>query len=141
MMKYDQETSIRRSTLIVVFMLSVFLACSKDYSNLPQMSVDFKWPEANTYETSPEIILDNVPDSAKSFKIKMYDLDHRWNHGGGTIEYDGSNVIPEGALKKYEGPAPFERSTRFELSVKALDENGNVIAFGKKIKEYMIEPI
>ena len=122
-------------------MLSVFFACSKDYSNLPQMSVDFKWPEANTYETSPEIILKNVPESTKSFKIKMYDLDHRWGHGGGTVENDGSNVIPEGVLKDYEGPAPFRRSTRFELSVKALDENGNVIAFGKKIKEYTLKPI
>ena len=122
-------------------MLSVFLACSKDYSHLSQISVDFKWPEANTYETSPEIRLKSVPDSTKSFIIKMYDLDHRWNHGGGTVENDGSNVIPEVALKKYEGPAPFRRSTRFGLSVKALDENDNVIAFGKKIKEYTIKPI
>ena len=129
-----------RSTIIVLVMLSVLFGCSEDYSNLPQISVDFKWPKANTYETSPEIILKNVPDNIKSFKIKMYDLDNRYNHGGGTVENDGSNIIPEGALKKYVGPYPPGYSTPlFEISVIALDENGKVIAFGKKLRRFPSE--
>ncbi len=99
-----------RSTIIVLVMLSVLFGCSDDYSKLPQISVDFKWPEANPYVTSPEIILKNVPDKIKSFEIKMYDLDNRYNHGGGTVENDGSNVIPEGDLKKDEGPYPPDNS-------------------------------
>ena len=131
-----------RSTIIVLVMLLVLFGCSKDYSNLPQISVDFKWPKAMTGVTSPEITLKNVPDKIKSFKIKLYDLDHYYNHGGGTVENDGSNVIPAGALKNYEGPyPPAGNRPRYELSVKALDENGQVIAFGKKMRRFPPEPI
>jgi phosphatidylethanolamine-binding protein (PEBP) family uncharacterized protein len=128
---------IRVSALLIY----LIFGCSNDYSDLPQISVDFKWPKANTYETSPEIILQNVPDNTKSFKVKMYDLDNRYNHGGGTVGNDGSNVISEGALKKYEGPyPPGNMRPRYEISVKALDENGKVIAFGKKIRRFPPEP-
>ena len=72
----------------------------------------------------------------------LFDLDNWYNHGGGTVVNDESNVIPEGALKNYEGPYPpaFSRP-RYELSVKALDENGQVIAFGKKTRRFPPEPI
>lgn len=64
-----------------------------------------------------------------------------YDHGGGAVANDGSNVIPEGALKKYEGPTPGQGSTRYEISVKAVDENGEIIAFGKKMKKYTLKPI
>jgi hypothetical protein len=71
----------------------------------------------------------------------MYDLDNRYNHGGGTFANNGSNLIPEGALKKYEGPyPPGNMRPHYEISVKALDENGKVIAFGKKIRRFPPEP-
>jgi phosphatidylethanolamine-binding protein (PEBP) family uncharacterized protein len=130
-----------RLTIVLLVLLAALLGCSKDYSDLPQISVDFKWPEGNTYETSPELRLQNVPDNTKSFKIKMYDLDNSYNHGGGTVGNDGSNVIVEGALKNYEGPyPPGSMRPRYEISVKALDENGKVIAFGKKIRKFPPEP-
>ena len=130
-----------KANIFVLIILSFLLGCSEDYSNLPQMSVDFKWPEANTYETSPEIILGNVPDHTKSFSIKMYDLDNRYGHGGGTCANNGSNSIPEGTLKNYEGPyPPGDMRPRYEISVKALDEEGKVIAFGKKIRRFPPEP-
>ena len=133
---------IMRANIFLLVILSFLFGCSEDYSNLPQISVDFKWPKANTYKTSPEIILENVHDHTKSFKIKMYDLDHRYNHGGGTFATNGSNVIPEGDLKKYEGPYPPGNSrSRYEISVKALDENGKIIAFGKKIRRFPPESI
>ena len=131
-----------RANIFLLIILSFLLGCSEDYSNLPQMSVDFKWPEAWTgEETSPELILGNVPDHTKSFSINMYDLDHRYTHGGGTYAYNGSNLIPEGSLKEYEGPyPPFGSNPRYEISVKALDENGKVIGFGKKMRRYSHKP-
>jgi phosphatidylethanolamine-binding protein (PEBP) family uncharacterized protein len=117
-------------------MFSAFFGCTKDYSDLPQISVSFSWPEKNVHEISPEIKLNNVPDSTKSFQINMFDLDNRYNHGGGTIVNDGSRLIPEGALKKYRGPAPIYGSPRYEISVKALDEKGKVVAFGKKMRKF-----
>lgn len=131
-----------RANIFLMIILSFLLGCSEDYSNLPQISVDFKWPEAWTgEETSPELILGNVPDHTKSFSINMYDLDHRYTHGGGTYAYNGSNLIPEGSLKEYEGPyPPFGSNPRYEISVKALDENGKVIGFGKKMRRYSHKP-
>ena len=130
-----------RANIFLLIILSFLPGCSEDYSNLPQMSVDFKWPEADTYQTSPEIILENVPGHTKSFKIKMYDLDNRYGHGGGICENNGSNIIPEGTLKNYEGPyPPGNMRPRYEISVKALDENDKVIAFGKKMRRFPPEP-
>jgi hypothetical protein len=71
----------------------------------------------------------------------MYDLDNKYNHGGGTVANDGSNFIPEGALENYEGPTPSYGSTRYEISVKAVGDNGKVIGFGKIIKEYSLKPL
>jgi phosphatidylethanolamine-binding protein (PEBP) family uncharacterized protein len=130
-----------KSTVALLVMLSVLYGCSKDYSDFPQITVEFNWPKANTYETSPEIILGKVPNRTKSFKIKMYDIDNRYNHGGGTCANNGSNIIPEGTLKNYEGPyPPGNMRPRYEISVKALDENSKVIAYGKKIRRFPPEP-
>ena len=117
---------IRIAALIVFFMI---FGCS-DYSNLPQISVDFNWLKDQICfdKRSPEIALKNVPEDTKLFKIKMMDLDNRYGHGGGTFEYDGSNRIPVGALKNYEGPCPpSSMNPRYEIRVKAIDENGKVI--------------
>ncbi len=129
------------TTALIVFF--VILGCSEDYSNLPQMSVDFNWLQDQICfdERSPEITLENVPDNTKLFKVKMKDIDNNYGHGGGTFECDGSNLIPVGALKNYEGPCPFiNMNPRYEIRVKAIDENGNVIAYGKKFKIYPPKP-
>jgi hypothetical protein len=71
--------------------------------------------------------------------LKSVGIDNRHGHGGGTFEYDGSNIIPMGALKSYKGPCPMNPWTpRFEIRVKAIDEHGKVIAFGKKIKDILL---
>ena len=130
-----------RANIFLMIILSFLLGCSEDYSNLPQISVDFIWPEANTGTISPELILGSVPDHTKSFSISMYDLDHRYTHRGGTFAYNGSNLIPEGSLKEYEGPyPPLNSNPRYEISVKVLDENGKVIGFGKKMRRFSHEP-
>ena len=127
-----------RSNIIILIIFLVLYGCSDDYSNLPQMSVDFTWLKDQKCfdERSPEIILDNVPGSTKSFQINMYDLTNSYDHGGGAVEFEGSNIIPQGALKKYKGPCPSYGSPRYQLTVKAIDENGTVIAFGKRTKRF-----
>ena len=53
------------------------------------------------------------------------------------MTYDGSDRIPVGALKNYEGPCPMSNmNPRYEIRVKAIDGNGKVIAFGKNFKKY-----
>lgn len=129
--------------IAAVIIFSIIFGCSKDYSDLPQISVDFIWLKDQICfdKRSPEITLGKIPDNTKLFKIKMVDIDNRYGHGGGTFEYNGSNIIPVGALKNYEGPCPMNPwKPRFEIKVKAIDENGKVIAFGRKIRKYPPEP-
>lgn len=125
-----------RPIFIVSVVLVFFLGCTKDYSNLPQIEVDFNWPEQNATVVSPEIKLKNVPEGTKELEINMFDLDNSHNHGGGTVVYNGSNVIPERSLKKYQGPAPVFMTPLYEISVKAIDSDGEVIGFGKKSRKY-----
>ena len=109
--------------------------CSQDYSGLPQLIVDFKWPEKRIH-LSPEITLGNMPAGAVQIEVSMFDLDNRYPHGGGSIDYNGSNTIAVGPLKNYEGPSPIYGAPRYEISVKALDSKGDVVAFGKKMKRF-----
>ena len=130
---------IMRSNIIIILSLfSVLFGCSDDYSNLPQMSVDFSWLKDQKCfdERSPNIALKNIPSSTKSFQITMYDLDNRYDHGGGTVPFKGSDVIAEGSLKEYKGPCPSYGSPRYQLTVKAIDENGKIIAIGKLTKKF-----
>ena len=127
--------NIRVTALIIFFIFG----CSKDYSDLPQISVDFVWLKDQTCfdERSPEITLKNVPDITELLKVKMIDIDNSYNHGGGTVTYDKSDRIPVGALENYKGPCPMmNMNPRYELRVRAIDASGKVIAFGKTFKIY-----
>ena len=124
---------------VTALIIISFFGCSKDYSDLPQISVDFVWlsDQACFDERSPEITLKNVPNNTEVLKFKMIDIDNRYNHGGGKVTYEGSGRIPVGALKNYEGPCPMmSMNPRYELRVKAIDDNGKVIAYGKNFKIY-----
>ena len=125
-----------RYILIFCAILIVAAGCTSDYSDLHQITVDFEWPETNAHDTSPKITLKNIPADTKQLVINMFDLDNRYDHGGGNVEYNDSSSIPEGALKEYQGPSPFYGAPRYEISVKAVAENGRVLAFGKKMKNF-----
>jgi phosphatidylethanolamine-binding protein (PEBP) family uncharacterized protein len=131
-----------RLNSIIWILFIILFGCSDDYSNLPQMSVDFNWPKDQKCfdERSPRITLENVPNSTKSFQINLYDLDSRYDHGGGTVTFEGLEILAEGSLKEYKGPCPGYGSPRYQLTVKAIDENGKVIAIGKQTKKFPPEP-
>jgi phosphatidylethanolamine-binding protein (PEBP) family uncharacterized protein len=102
------------------------------------MFVEFTWPKDQKCfdKRSPKIALENVPNYTKSFQINMYDLDNRYDHGGGTVPFKDSDIIAEGSLNKYQGPCPSYGSPRYQLTVKAIDENGKIIAIGKQTKKF-----
>lgn len=87
---------------------------------------------------SPEIALSGVPEGTTQLKVRLKDLNVlNWNHGGGTIDYDGSGVIPEGALKSgYNGPCPPSGSHIYQFTVTAIDANGNILGTGKAKQRY-----
>lgn len=107
--------------------------------NVVALEVDFSWnAEHRCSSKSPEIRVAGIPAGTKSLKVTLVDLDVPfWNHGGGTVENDGSGVIPAESLKSgYNGPCPPSGSHRYEFTVNAVDEQGQVIGAGKKMKKF-----
>ena len=103
------------------------------------IQVDFTWKEEHRCSSkSPEIHVNGVPEGTKLFKVKLVDLDVPfWSHGGGTYNNDSTGVIAEGALTNgYNGPCPPGGSHRYEFTVEAIDEDGNIIGAGKKMKMF-----
>ena len=107
--------------------------------DIKSFDIDFTFEDRHRCSsTSPEIKVDTIPQGTKSFQIKLVDLDVTfWNHGGGTVENDGSGIIPEGSLKSgYNGPCPPGGSHRYEFTVSAIDDNGKTLSSGKKMQKF-----
>jgi phosphatidylethanolamine-binding protein (PEBP) family uncharacterized protein len=104
------------------------------------IGIDFIFKRENMCNgPSPKITLTNLPPGTKGLKVSLRDLDHIWaDHGGGDLKNFTSDVIPSGALKGYQGPCPpmnEQRRFHYVFKVEALDETGQVIAFGQAMRE------
>lgn len=75
---------------------------------------------------NPRFILSNVPEGTKFIEFKTTDLDTNYpnyDHGGGTIEYTGNNIIEPGAFK-YQSPCPQSGSHRYQWTATAKKKTG-----------------
>lgn len=103
------------------------------------LDVSFEFAERHGCSNlSPEIRVGNVPVGTESFSVKLKDFNAPgWNHGGGTVDYDGDGVIPEGALTSgYNGPCPPSGRHTYQFTVKARDAQGNTLSVGKAKRKY-----
>jgi phosphatidylethanolamine-binding protein (PEBP) family uncharacterized protein len=99
------------------------------------MQVEFTWTTADECsEVSPEIRVTGIPGTTKTLKVSLTDLDSPDSpHGGGSVRYDGSNIIPAGALNEYYGPCPpFDDQHNYSINVDAIDDSGAVVGSGEK---------
>ena len=111
----------------------------KHGQSIVALDVDFSWEEEHRCSSkSPEIRVAGIPAGTKFLKVTLVDLDVPfWDHGGGTVNNDGSGVIPAGSLKSgYNGPCPPGGSHRYEFTVNALDGQGRIIGAGKKMNKF-----
>lgn len=124
---------------ILLLLLTIGCAGKSNPVEIPKdavkMAVDFSWEgiEACVHE-SPEIRVSNVPEGTDALRVDLKDATlPEWNHGGGRVAYDGSGVIPAGALNiGYNGPCPPPgRRHEYVFSVMAMDNNGLIVGFGK----------
>ncbi len=127
----------RLMMLIMVgsMLLTAGCATTQVSSDAVDLTVDFAWqPSDRCSRRSPEIRVANIPAATKTLYVKLKDRDvPNWNHGGGTMAYDGSGLIPAGALKNgYNGPCPPSGSHRYEFTVQAIDAAGVVVGIGKE---------
>lgn len=96
-----------------------------------EFSLSFEWGDIPSCTSgnpnrvdNPVFTLKNVPAGTKFLSFNMTDLDKpSFNHGGGTIEYSGQDVIAPGAFK-YESPCPPDGTHTYEWSVKAKESDG-----------------
>ena len=103
------------------------------------LMVDFEWqPSDRCSRRSPAIQVSNIPPATKTLLVKLKDRDvPHWNHGGGTVVYDGANVIPAGALQNgYNGPCPPSGTHRYEFTVHAIDATGTIVGSGKQMHPF-----
>lgn len=134
-----------KNTLLLLLSTLTFLslcACTNDYKNATQMAVAFEWQQIDKgSQENPEIRLTGVPESTKRFLVSLVDLNLKgFDHGSGYVDNDGSGIIARGTVKgSYNGPdPPFpDMKHSYEISVKALDDKGNVIGFGKNAKVFL----
>lgn len=98
------------------------------------LQVEYRWTAAHKCSsTSPEIRLTGVPPATKQLRVTLTDLDvPSYNHGGGRVKYEGSNIIPAGALKSYVGPCPPSGTHKYSIKVDALDASGIILGTGSK---------
>ena len=88
---------------------------------------------------NPRFVLSNVPEGTKFIKFTMTDLDvPSYDHGGGTVEYTGNNIIEPGAFK-YKSPCPPSGSHRYQWTATAKEKTGifsGSISKAKATKSY-----
>lgn len=86
---------------------------------------------------SPAFTLKDVPEGTAFIKFRMVDKDvPSFNHGGGTVAYQGGDVIPAGAFK-YLSPCPPGGSHRYEWTATAqTKKTGGKLAVAKALRPY-----
>ena len=68
----------------------------------------------------------------------MYDHVYKHDHGKVTVSYAGERVFEMNKFKKLQGPCPPNEAGLYEITIKAFDEKGTVIAIGS-MKRYFPE--
>lgn len=125
-----------------VLLVITLCACTNDFEDAAVIGVDFEWQQIDKgAQDNPEIRLTGVPQGTRRFLVSLVDINLKgFDHGSGYAENDNSGIIARGAVKgSYNGPDPPFPSVKhsYEITVKALDENGTVIGVGKKAKVFL----
>jgi len=116
--------------LVILLIFSVF-SCEKMAKDAVELSVDFTWEGMKPCGWgNPEIRFSGVPEHTKFIKIHMYDHAYSHDHGKVTIPYTGNGLIHRAIFKEIQGPCPMYTPGRYEITIKAIDENEVVIGIG-----------
>lgn len=114
-----------------MYLLLFLSACSQDtgVAGPAKINVDFVW-DLKHPERSPEIHLENNPVGVDRLEIEFFDATNEWEHGGGSIAYDGSGIIRAGALPQFKGLSSTWGFPKFRVTVEAFNKNGQLVGRG-----------
>jgi phosphatidylethanolamine-binding protein (PEBP) family uncharacterized protein len=76
-------------------------------------------------KVSPAFTIHDAPKGTESLHFSMTDKDApNFQHGGGSVHYDGGGYVPEGAIN-YIGPCPPAATIhRYVWTIEAWDKSG-----------------
>ena len=127
---------MKRIHLLLLVGLIFFVSnCEKVSPDAVELSVQFSWDGFLLCGWgNPGIQIDNIPERTKFFKVNMYDHEFSYNHGTIEVPYTGSGNIEVNKYKKMMAPCPPGGGSpgRYEITVKAVDEEDVVIGIGSK---------
>lgn len=116
--------------ILIISILAVGCLGPKKIANMQEMKVSFSFDTEGCAINSPnpEIKVRNFPEGTAFFQVSLKDLDAKsFNHGGGTVNNDGSGVISKGSLKGYKGPCPPSGTHTYEFTVRALNADKTLV--------------
>lgn len=116
----------------LIFFLCIF-GCEKNSKNVTDINVEFTWGEMKECSMgNPEVKFSGIHDNTKFLKFEMFDHVYSMDHGKKVISYNGETVFCQGCFPEIIGPCPTSDPGRYEITIKALDENNIVIGIGSK---------
>ncbi len=119
--------------LLIIGLVFLAVGCEREKVNpdAVALSVAFSWKDLKPCGWgNPQIHIGGVPAETEFLKISMYDHAYRHDHGTVVVPYTGFEVIAKDQFKKIQGPCPPGSPGRYEITIKALDENEAVIGIG-----------
>jgi len=127
-------------------LLAVLISSVSGFSisnNAHAFSLSFTWGNLKLCNSgrpnrvaNPNFKLSQVPQGTKKIKFKMVDRNvPRFNHGGGTVKYDGQSSIGPGAFK-YKSPCPPGGRHTYEWTATAIGKGGKKLGTAKASRKY-----
>ena len=139
---YEKENLMTFRTLLgAAVILGASAAAPAAYAD--DFSFTFEWgdiPMCNTgYPNrvdNPIFTPKNVPEGTTEIRFSLTDLDvPSYNHGGGSADYSGGDVIQPGEFS-YQSPCPPSGSHNYEWSARARNADGDTLARARSSRKY-----
>ena len=132
-----------KSLLLSIALVGILSFVPTGVSYASDFSASFEWGKIKRCTTgypgkvpNPIFTLHGVPAETVRLKFRMQDLNApSYQHGGGTIVWDGDNLIEAGGFT-YLSPCPPGGSHTYRWTIQAIDSNGDVIAKTSTKKQY-----
>lgn len=116
---------------------TIAIASAMGASTVHAMGLSFSWAGVPACgSNSPAFSLSGVPKGTSKLSFNMVDLNvPSYQHGGGSVAYQGNSRIPAGRFS-YKGPCPPSGQHTYRWTVEALDASGKVLASGSASRPF-----
>ena len=126
---------MKTGIVVYIIFLLLFCSCSPDSGGqrIAEITVDFVW-DLKKPQRSPEIHLRNIPTETSFLNLYFFDATNEWEHGGGSVIYNGSGIIPAGTVNEFKGISSTWGVPDVRLTVKAFNKNNQLVGKGDVTK-------